>query len=77
MYKKIIDGGPEPFRTGMPSAIDKGAIRGGFEQLWLDPIDAPDCMPAGGIHRIEWKSHTQPGVQSWFPSQIISLRGYQ
>lgn len=41
------------------------------------PIDAPEAIPGGAMVRIEWPSHIDKQTRAWFPSQHITLRGYQ
>lgn len=76
MYRRI-SGDPPQFRTGMKSSVAHNALRAGFDRLEAESLDAPDSIPAGGVYCVEWYSSLQYGERCWFPSQIITLRGYQ
>lgn len=68
-------GGDWPrYRTGTPTNT-ADVLREGFDRHMSESLDAPEAIPMGGMHTIEWDSHLEP-VRFWFSAQIINLRSY-
>lgn len=61
--------------TGHPSNLETG-VRPAFGELMVDyPIDAPEYMPSGAMHLIEWDG-LQPDTRNWFPALSLTIRRY-
>jgi hypothetical protein len=77
MKYKLVGGGPPRNTTGLHSNYNVHT-KDGF-QWWHEtishPLDAPDAIPCGAMHRIEWKHTLERDTVSWFPAELIILRG--